>query len=87
MYKDITKYYIVTALSKDKNILKWVYENFPKTIEIENKQDEYFKITFKVDKMGSWEQTREYINLVKKAYNNLLLRVTPVNERINTFYQ
>jgi hypothetical protein len=85
IYKQITKYLIVTAISKDKNICNWFYENFPKTIKAMNPEHEkYYRLSFKVDKMETWEQTKEYINRVKEAYNNLIITITPITETINT---
>lgn len=87
IYRQITKYLIVTVISKDKNICNWFYDNFPKTYKAWNpEQEEYNRLSFKVDKMETWEQTKEYINKVKEAYNNLIITITPITETINTLY-
>jgi len=81
MYKEKTKYLIVTAISKDENICKWFYSNFPQTITAVNTgKDDFYRLSFKVDKMESWQQTRKHIQKVKTSYNDLMVTITPITE-------
>ena len=78
--KQITSYYIVTVISKSKSLCNYFYENFPKTLKVWNYDNHYHKLTFKVDKIGTWQNTKEYINKAKNAYNDIMVNITEIEK-------
>jgi hypothetical protein len=82
--KEELQYLAVNCISKDQNIIKWFIQNFPAKIKSMISFDGlHYRQAFIVDKMETWEQTKEFINKAKAVYDGLMVAISPMYKTVS----
>jgi len=84
LYKNELEYFIIRCTSKNINKINWFIENFNTTIKSHISFDgSDYRQSFKIDKMETWKQTKEYITKAINSYEDLIISITPIYKTIS----